>query len=327
MQRVIYADVLVIINFYVTYFLLCATALLSKSEINRVRFMISSFLGGAYSLSILLPEVSVALSCALKLGALIVPVIIGFKIRSTVSLLKLCLCFVLCNFVFAGLMMALWYFVHPSGMYFNTTVLYLDIDILSLVIFTVVCYGFVRVFEFFFRTRAPINTIFYCEVMLDGKSYMLKAFLDTGNNLADPFSSKPVIIADKSIFNEKIQGEDFSEGRLRYVLCTTVSGKSLLPSFVPDAVHIKGADSEFTTDEVMIALTEEKLLSGEYDAILPMGLFNNKHYRKDERESEENYSAFKKSEVENKKELFTLGGVLCQRFGESAGTADKREGE
>lgn len=327
MSGVIYADVLVIINFYVTYFLLCATALISKSEINRVRFLLSSFLGGAYSLSILLPQPGIVLSAALKLTALIAPVVIAFKLRSFTSFLKLCLCFVLCNFVFAGLMMALWYFVHPSGMYFNTTVLYFDIDILTLVIFTVVCYGFMRIFELFFRRRAPINTIFYCEVKLDGKAYNLKAFLDTGNNLTDPFSSKPVIIADKRIFEETIQNEDFSESRLRYVLCSTVSGKALLPSFVPEIVHIKGADIEFSTDEVMVALTEEKLLSGEYDAILPMGLFNNKHYRKDERESEENYSAFKKSEVENKKEFFTLGGVLRQRFGESAGTADKREGE
>lgn len=327
MSGVIYADVLVIINFYVTYFLLCATALLSKSEINRVRFLLSSFLGGAYSLSILLPEVSFAFTSLLKLTALIVPVVIAFKLKSFTSFLKLCLCFVLCNFVFAGLMMALWYFVHPSGMYFNTTVLYFDIDILTLVIFTVVCYGFMRIFELFFRRRAPINTIFYCDITLDGKAYNLKAFLDTGNNLTDPFSSKPVIIADKRIFEETIQNEDFSESRLRYVLCSTVSGKALLPSFVPEIVHIKGADTEFSTDEVMVALTEEKLLSGEYDAILPMGLFNNKHYRKDERESEENDVAFKRAEGENSREAFSVRGVLCQRTGESSCTADKGKGE
>lgn len=327
MSGVIYADVLVVINLYVTYFLLCATALISKSEINRVRFLISSFLGGAYSLSILLPQESVALICVLKLGALVVPVIVGFKIRSTASLLKLCLCFVLCNFAFAGLMMALWYFVHPSGMYFNTTVLYFDIDIMTLVIFTIVCYGFIRAFDLFFRKRAPVNTVFHCRIIFDGKTYNLRAFLDTGNNLTDPFSSKPVIIADKSVFGKIIQDDDISQSRLRFVLCSTVSGKALLPCFVPDNVHIRGADTEFSTEEVLVALTEEKLLSGEYDAILPVGLFDNKLYRKDERESEENSFAFKRSEGENKRKAFSVGGVLRQRLGKSSCTADKGKGE
>ncbi len=327
MSEVIYADVLVIINFYVTYFLLCATALLCKSEINRLRFMLTSFLGGACSLSILLPQASVGLSVVFKLGALLVPVVTGFKIRSVKGFLRLCLCFVLCNFVFAGFMMALWYFVCPSGMYYNGSVLYFDIDILTLVIFTVVCYGFIRAFELIFRKRAPINTVFDCKVAVDGDVYSLRAFLDTGNNLTDPFSSRSVIIADESIFSDKTETEAFAEKRLRFVLCSTVSGKALLPSFVPDNVFIRGADTEASTNEVMIALTKEKLLSGEYDAILPMGLFDNKLYRKDERESEENSFVFKRTEGEGNKKAFSFTGLLRERLGESSCTADKGKGE
>lgn len=60
----------------------------------------------------------------------------------------------------------------------------------------------------------------------------------------------------------------------------------MLRALYPDAVHIKGADCDFCADNVTIALTDEKIMQGEYDAILPLDIFDNIFVRKDERENE-----------------------------------------
>ena len=288
MHRVIYADVLVVINIYITYFLLKSAAILAKENPDRLRLFIASFLGGMYSLSVLLPESIQTAFSVLRLVVIVVFIIVAFGYKSLKSFLRLNLCFLLSSFLFAGLMFALWYFVCPQGMYFNGSVVYFDIDIMTLAIFTVVCYAFLRLFDRFFKSRAPVNTVFYCDVFYGQEQFSLKAFLDTGNRLTDYFTGKPVIIAQKELFKNKLptDTEALTEGKIRLIFCDTVGGEGVLPAFSPEGVHIKGADFDFVTSSVTVALTDKKLLQGEYDASLPMGLFDNILERKDEKENE-----------------------------------------
>lgn len=291
MQRVIYADVLVVVNIYITYFLLKSTSILAKNNPDRFRLFIASFLGGIYSLSVLLPENLQMLFSVLRLGASVIFVLLAFGYTSPKSFLRLNLCFLLSSFLFAGLMLALWYFICPRGMYFNGSVVYFDIDIMTLAVLTVVCYAFLRLFDRFFKSRAPVNTVFLCDVFYENECFRLKAFLDTGNRLTDYFTGKPVIVAQSGIFRDKLSAdikdaEAMAEKKIRLIFCDTLGGKGVLPAFSPESVHIKGADFDFTTSEAVVALTDKKLLQGEYDAILPMGLFENIIERKDETENE-----------------------------------------
>ncbi|MBQ6600180.1 MAG: sigma-E processing peptidase SpoIIGA [Clostridia bacterium] len=294
MQRVIYADVLVIINVYITYFLLKSTALLVKKNPDRLRLFISSLLGGFYSLTVLLPEKIQGALVLLRLATAILFVFIAFGYTSFKAFLRLNLSFLFCSFVFAGLMLALWYFICPAGMYFNGSVAYFDIDILTLVVLTIFCYCFMKLYEKLFRTRAPVNTVFYCKVDFEGMEFNLKAFLDTGNNLKDYFTGKPVVVANRNAFKKLFPdalelGRNERSEKIRYIFCDTVGGEGLLPAFSPFNMHIKGVDYDFSTAAVTVALTEKKLFHGEYDAILPLGLFDNKLYREDEGESENTY--------------------------------------
>lgn len=291
MNRVIYADVLVVINIYITFFLLRGTAVLAREKTNRIKLLISSFLGGIYSLTVLVPDDFRLIMSLIRVPVAVLFVYAGFGFTCLRRFLRLNISFFFCSFIFAGLMLALWYFVSPSGMYFNGSVVYFDVSILSLVIFTVICYVLINVFERLFKSRAPINTVFSCTVYFQNKEYNLKAFLDTGNRLKDYFTDKPVIIANKDsfpgVFNGKnITENSFSDESIRFVFCDTVAGKDFLPAFSPEKIVVRGSDYSFTTDRVTVAITEKKLLQGEYDALLPCSLFENDYSRKDERESE-----------------------------------------
>ena len=224
-------------------------------------------------------------------------VLVAFGYKSPKSFLRINLSFLLCSFLFAGIMLALWYFICPGGMYFNGSVVYFDIDILTLCVLTVVCYIFLKLFDRFFKSRAPVNTVFLCRVYYGGEEFELKAFFDTGNRLTDHFTGKPVIIVHRDKFGSKIPSELTSpesliERSFRLLYCETVGGGGLLPAFSPDKVHIRGAEYDFTTESATIALTDKKLMQGEYDAILPMDLFDNNFVRKDETEDEKATAVF-----------------------------------
>ena len=292
MSGVIYADVLIVVNIYITYLLLSSTALILKEHPDKLRIFIASFMGGIYSLTVLLPERFAGFLAVLRILAAGIFVLTAFGFKSVRLLLKQGVCFFLCSFVFAGLMFAIWYFICPAGMYFNGAVVYFDIDNLTLVILTVICYGFLRLFDVFFRTRMPVNTMYYLTVTVNGQKYNLKAFLDTGNQLCDPFTGRPVIIANIDGFGLLFRGDDksgyFEKFKMHYVFCKSLSGKEMLSAFYPDKLLIKGADCSFYLEEATVALTDERLLKGEYDAILPLGIFDNNFVRKDERENEKN---------------------------------------
>ena len=140
-----------------------------------------------------------------------------------------------------------------------------------------------------------------------------------------------MIIASREAFDkvlpDEITEKDCEEHKLRFILCSTLAGKSLLPSFSPGKVYIKGAYKELATDDVMIAITQEKILGGEYDAILPSGLFKNNFEGKDEGENEKTTVTYEKNQGEALGKAFSLGGVLHQRLGESSAAADKGEGK
>lgn len=290
MSGVIYADVLVVVNVYITYLLLRSTALLIRAQPDKIRLFTASLLGGIYALTVLLPEELSSVLVFLRVIAAGLFIFIAFGFKSVKMFLKLNVYFFLCSFIFAGLMFALWYFVCPAGMYFNGSVVYFDIDVLTLVVLTVICYGFLRLFELIFRTRTPVNTLYFLTVTVKGYDFELKAFLDTGNQLSDPFNGYPVIIADnrcfEKLFGGKNASEYFSEYRMHYIFCSTLGGKGMLEAFCPEKVHIKGVGCDFNTRGVMVALTDKRLMQGEYDAILPSGIFSDNYEGKDEEKNE-----------------------------------------
>lgn len=282
MTQVIYADVLVVINFYITYILLKTTAFFCTRKPKTKGLLLSCFIGGFYSLIILIPNISDLAVSLSRIPVCIVFILLCFGFHDKISFLKISLCFVFCNFLFAGLMFALWYFIYPAGMYFNGSVLYLSIDTLTLTVLTAVCYFVIKLFDLLLKKRKPDGTLFHCILTLKGKEYPLKAFYDTGNSFSDPFSGKGISIVSREALKEAfptMPGVDtaclYAEYKFRFLPCSTALGEGLLPVFTAEKLHIKGANKEETFCDVLIAVTDKKIFGGEYDLLLSGGIFEN----------------------------------------------------
>lgn len=289
MTGVIYADVLFVVNVYITYALLMLTALFLGIAPERMRIFLASIIGGLSSFIIFIPHISDIFSGLIRLVLCQCFCLVAFSFKGIRQLVRQCAVFLGVNFLFAGLMFALWYFVSPSAVYYNTGVVYFDIDTLSLVIITAVCYFAIKIFGIFTRMRTPKNILYDVDVYISGDKFSLKGFLDTGNNLKDPFTSADVIIVSRDAV-EKYFPKDKSISeiaensplKIRYLPCNTVSGSRLLPVFKADKVRIKGISADFSVKGVMIAVCDEKIKNGEFQALLPEGIFQNNYSDKGE---------------------------------------------
>lgn len=76
-------------------------------------------------------------------------VLIAFAPKKITVFIKEFAAFFAVNFIFAGLMLAVWLVFKPSGMVYNNAAVYFDIDVKLLVLSTVVCYAVLTLFQSF----------------------------------------------------------------------------------------------------------------------------------------------------------------------------------
>lgn len=289
MTQIIYADILVVVNSYVTYFLLRLTGIICSSEVKPLRLVLASIFGGVYSLILLLPNITDFAIVLTRIFASIILILIGYKISNKRQFIRLITSFFAINFAFAGFMFALWYCYNPTSFLFNSGIVYFNIDTVSLLFLTIVCYLIFIIIHRLLQSKSPHNLLYEMTIFTDEKSFKCKAFLDTGNSVSEPFSQLPVIIVNSEVFlyedTSNLQSFDcthFLNQTLRFIPCKGIGQMNMLPAFKPDKIHIKGINLDFETSLAYIAITNNKIKNGEFEALLNSRVFENKTNEKGE---------------------------------------------
>lgn len=277
MSEVIYVDVLVVLNIYVTYALLSLTGIICRKKRSPLRLLLSSVISGLYSLVILVPDLNEVLLSVSRIPLALLVVYIAFSFSGKREFLRLGFCFFAVSFAFAGVMLCLWLFFSPQGMYYNNGIVYFNIDTVTLVLLTVVCYLLLNLSHRFIKSKVPENTIYDCEIYYGEKVSFCHCFLDTGNSLSDPYTGNPVVIINKDKIADLPKENELHNLNVgfRLIPCSTVSGKKLLLSFKCKKIRVKGLSADFSREDVTIAVTDEKIRGGSFDGILPTALFHN----------------------------------------------------
>lgn len=286
MQQIVYADVLFVINMFITYGMLRLVGIICRSEKRHLLTVLSSFLSGLYSLIIITPGVSDFAIILSRIPVCMLLVFISFRIFNVLHFVRLFSCFFMVNFLFAGIMFALWYLFSPKGMYYNNGIVYFNINIEMLAVLICVCYVFTLLLNKFISFRTPVNTLYEIEIFYENKSVKCRAFYDTGNNLRDAFTSYPVVVADRKtvqpLFECEISLESMKNGVpvFRPVFCSTVASQEMLLSFKADKINVKGVKCCFNTDKAYIAVSDKSFKNRDYSALLGSGIFENRSNEK-----------------------------------------------
>jgi len=211
----IYIDLFFLFNTIMDIIIITSVSILLKRKTTYKRILISSLLGGLSSL-MLFTSINRLL---LELITIILMITIAFKYKNIRYFLTNILYTYILSILLGGLI-----YLFNSKVTLNIYLNYLVIIILSIEVMTL----YIKESK---KIKNTYNNYYKVDIYFkDKEKISLIGFLDTGNNLYDPYKKRPIILVDK-----KYQKED------KFILVPyhTINGEGLLKCIKPEKVYIE----------------------------------------------------------------------------------------
>ncbi len=254
----VYADILILVNFIVDYFLLLLTEKLLHKKIRLHRLLLGAATGGIFSLYIFLPQVNFVLEFLVHILMCAIMCFITFGFYGVKDFFRCEVSLFAVNFAYSGAMIAVWYFFEPDGMVINNSVIYFDISPLFLIVFSVLGYFIVSILKRCLEKTFPQNTKCEVTVCCGNKSLNLSGIADTGNSLSDAFGISQIFITEIDIVDVLLCGED-RQTRYRAIPCDTVTGSEILDGYRIENAEILYNKRKYTFKNPVLAVSRVPL--------------------------------------------------------------------
>ena len=285
----IYVDVLLVINYVVNSFLLQCLAKCTGRKPKGSRLVAAAVVGSIGSLTIFLPFMGFFATNAIKLLLSSLMVRIVFCYRGWRSFMREWIVFFVISFFFAGAMLALWLIIKPVGMFFYNGVPYFDISAVMLVVMSAAAYALISLFWYFSRSGRIHQDIYDVKIKMGNRFVSVRALVDTGNSLYEPFSGTPVMICSLEDIApllgadlcEALTKQDYGilknhEWRMRFICYNAVGGAGMLPAFPADKLTILQGNKFFEVENIFIAVATGRVGGESYSALLNPDLVEQK---------------------------------------------------
>ncbi len=202
-----YIEELIILNVCIDYILLKCLSGLLRLQSSIFKIILSCLIGLLY---LFVPFDGFVF----KLLIMCLMIYISFGFIDVRSFIKYIIYYFIISFFLGGVM----YYIQINNMYYYKYFLLLIPFI-------------IHIYEYFeYSLKTYIRSRYKVNIYLnDGNILYLNGFMDTGNNLIEPYGNRKVIIINKSV------SEDFY-----YVPYKTIGGEHLIKCFNPKRVYIDG---------------------------------------------------------------------------------------
>ena len=247
-----YIDVFFIENMILDYIVLLMTGLMLKCRIIPRRIFLASFTGaiGACVLMIC-PIRNIVFTLAVGYGLLAVCMVkIAYGISQKKTLIRGVICFYGIALLLGGVFQAI---------VSQITLPVIPLGILSAIILTLLIKGYQVL-------KHKVQNIYEVTIAIHGKTLCVKGLRDTGNQLKDPVSGRPVNIISYDAVKELLD-KDIKMFYIPYHSIGKSSG--LLPGMTLDYMSIKREKDSQRVEHPVIALSKEPVnKTGSYQMIL-----------------------------------------------------------
>ena len=286
-------DVIWLDNLLVNFVVLRLTWKISGNNAPVWRLWCSACIGACYAILLILPGFSILSAVLLKIMLSLTMLLVGFRIRSFSEGLKLLACFYGVTFLMGGAAFGLYYFFNADIEVSKGIFIIKDFPI-KIIIYSLV-FGIMLYRWLWSLLQLRINhrqLVYKVEVNFGEDSVILDAYLDTGNELADPVTGRPVMVVEfesiKNILPVEIQMIylEGKEQQLDYVTnilseSTWVSRFFIVPyrtintsddyllAFRPDRIRILAEESWAETRQTLVGISSHKLSADDsYQALI-----------------------------------------------------------
>ena len=283
-ERVIYGDVLMVINFSMDFLALYITGKIMHNRQRPFFLTLSAVIGAVYSLVILSLDSDGIVGGTVSILAAFLLTFVAYGKQKFSVLIKNTAVFYIVNFALGGGITALCNLLNmwqnKQNVMINGTfdVVYGDIPLGLLVILGPLCGLFSLVSGKLIKKKSAQRKC-SLSITLDQTSVCIDALVDSGNLLTEPISGKPVIITAFEAVRRLIPLELFSlfksrdtsclgictyASRVRVIPTSTVNGKGILYALFPDRVTVDGKEVD-----VYIAISPDTESFDGFTAIVP----------------------------------------------------------
>ncbi|WPX09554.1 sigma-E processing peptidase SpoIIGA [Anaerocellum danielii] len=271
---IIYADVYMLENLVINYFILLVTSYLLKANVNGIKILLVSIIGAFYSLFQFYQPLQFLYS---PIGKIIVSasfVYLTFLPKNFFGFIRQFLSFYLVTIMFGGMGFFIYYISQNSIEY--SVQLKLKNVLLAIGISLIV---FKLSHELIIKKVYKDSLIRYIKFKINESEYSCVGYVDTGNNLREPFSGKPVVIIEKKLLGVGEEGKDISSNDLEKLQKVLGSRIVLIPynsigqehgvlvGVIPDEFYVSENKNTWIKKDVAIALYDKKI-SNRYSALL-----------------------------------------------------------
>ncbi|MEA4925626.1 MAG: sigma-E processing peptidase SpoIIGA [Syntrophomonadaceae bacterium] len=284
-QPKVYADVSFLINFFMDFMILWATAKLSGTAVRYGRLLAVAVLGGIYGVLYLLPQMSFWFNLPIKILFSLIIIILAFPPKGWKEFKTNLINFYAVSFCMAGATIAVSCFQGGASR---------EIDFYYWCLLGGIgCALFVGSYagKYLARKIIPALLKYRVELHFGKKSCMGEGFLDTGNSLRDPLTRRPVVVAEYDLVrecfpddckavldncedeNEVFQGLSNSSwaNRLRLIPYQSIGQKNgLMVGFRCDEVVVDPGKINLLYKNLVVAIYQHRLgLADGYQLLIP----------------------------------------------------------
>ncbi len=254
----LYLDVLFLVNFMMDFIILLIAKEILKCDVKLSNILVGAFLGGGLTCVVYVVPMHSVVRILLFHGVInVVMITVGLKIRSLGMLVKGILVLYIGSFLLGGVIQYFNQYVRLGSLYF------------AMVVFS---YFLVKgIWRFICALRSYQEKWCEVEIYFKDSHIKVKAIIDTGNTLVDPYTNKPVSILDKE-YKAKLELETLKD-TVRYIPYHSIGGEGVLLAFKAKKVHIIG-NKNLWIQQPIIALSNEKISkSNSYQMIVNPDIF------------------------------------------------------
>ena len=262
----IYLDVILLENFIVDIFLLKVTSKILRKKITLKREFLGGILGALYTLVMVFKNLRIFAVIPCQIVVVYEIINISFKNTNFLFKLKAALIYLLGAFSLSGL--CIMFSVSRSFKGISRGYEINDYSIKGLLISLMIIYiSFSRIIEYIKERTLIKNFTYDIEFFIGDSKYMIKGFLDTGNELREPITNFPCIIVEENFI------ANVNEKEAYYIPYKAIGYAGKLKGFLGEKVRIREEGGIWREINAIICPCKE-LLSKERDfnALLSRGV-------------------------------------------------------
>lgn len=273
---VYYVEYVFLENFIIDFILLFITGKLIKRVIIFKRLLMASLAGSFYVIITFYLGRAFMTSFIVKFSISILMIMIAFDSKGILTNIRVIICFYITSLIMVGIISALYYLTYDK----------LTVNAIIMSIFM----GYAALHFFFKEIKDRILKHNYkrtVNIKIGNKTKTIRGYIDTGNQLTDPVTGKPVMVVNIDCLKDLISRDlyerilDFyktnsyedliNENRginLRVIKYNTISsvGQNMV-CLAADQIEIINSDTNIVID-ALIGIHPKRISRDDYEALL-----------------------------------------------------------